>query len=89
MKIILKLKLSRHAGALLPGLSPGGAFYFPAPREKGRKSEMKENKNGFTRQEINEFYNNCPEHCEVMEHRKIITEPQIRYITIKIECVYK
>ena len=50
---------------------------------------MKENKNGFTRQEINEFYNNCPKHCEVMEHRKIITEPQIRYITIKMEYVYK
>lgn len=50
---------------------------------------IKENKQGFTRAEINEFYINCPEDCEVMEHRKMITEPQIRYITVKMEYVYK
>ena len=50
---------------------------------------MKENKNGFTWKEIEEFYNNCPEHCDVMEHRKMIIDPQIRYITVKMEYVYK
>ena len=50
---------------------------------------MKENKNGFTRQEIDDFYNSCPEHCEVMEYRKLIAGPQIRYITVKMEYVYK
>lgn len=50
---------------------------------------VKENKKGFTRQEINEFYINCPVDCEVMEYRKIITDPQIRYITVKMEYVYK
>ena len=44
MKIILKLKLSRRAGALLPGQSPGSAFYIPAPREKGRKTFMSREK---------------------------------------------
>ena len=29
----------KHAGALLPGPSPGSAFYFPAPRDKGRRRE--------------------------------------------------
>ena len=50
---------------------------------------MKKNKNGFTRQEIDDFYNNCPEHCEVMEYCEMITDPQIRYITVKMEYVYK
>lgn len=50
---------------------------------------MKENKNGFTRREIDDFYNKCPERCEVMEYRKMITDPQIRYITVKMEYVYK
>ena len=50
---------------------------------------MKENKNGFTRREIDDFYNKCPEHCEVMEYRKMITDPQIRYITVKMEYIYK
>lgn len=50
---------------------------------------MKENKNGFTRQEIDDFYNNRPAHCEVIEHCKLVTDPQIRYITVKMEYVYK
>lgn len=50
---------------------------------------MKENKNGFTRQEIDDFYNECPEHCEVMEYRKLVTESTVRYITVKMEYVYK
>lgn len=50
---------------------------------------VKENKKGFTRQEIEEFYSKCPEQCEVIEHLKLITEPQIIYITVKMEYVYK
>lgn len=50
---------------------------------------MKESKNGFMRKEIDDFYNNCPEHCEVVEHRKMITDPQVRYITVKMEYIYK
>lgn len=50
---------------------------------------MKENKNGFTRREIDDFYNKFLEHCEVMEYCKMITDPQIRYITVKTEYVYK
>lgn len=46
------------------------------------------NKNGFTRQEIDEFYNNCPEYCEVLETRELITSPQIMYITIEMEYIY-
>lgn len=30
----------RHAGAIAPDSISGGAFYFPAPREKGRKKKM-------------------------------------------------
>ena len=50
---------------------------------------MKENKNGFTKQEVNEFYNNCPADCEVMEYRKLITNPCFRYIIVKMEYIYK
>lgn len=56
---------------------------------KKKEALMKENKNGFTRREIDDFYNKCPEHCEVMEYRKMIKDPQIRYITVKMEYVYK
>ena len=50
-----------------------------------RNERMIENRNGLLRVEIDNFYNNCPEHCEVMEHRELVVEPQIRYITVKVE----
>ena len=53
------------------------------------ESLYKENNQGFTRKEIEEFYSKCPEQCEVIEYRKIITKPQIGYITVKMEYVYK
>lgn len=53
-----------------------------------RYEGMIENRNGLTRQEIDDFYNHCPEHCEVMEYRELVTTPQIRYITVKAEYVY-
>lgn len=37
LKIVLKLSKNRHAGAIAPDSISGGAFYIPAPREKGRK----------------------------------------------------
>lgn len=53
-----------------------------------RYEGMIENGNGLTRQEIDDFYNHCPEHCEVMEYSELVTTPQIRYITVKAEYVY-
>ena len=50
---------------------------------------MKKDKSGFTRQEIDDFYKNCPDHCEVMEYCEMIADPQIRYITVKMEYIYK
>ena len=64
-------------------------FISQPPGKRGESEKMKENKNGFTRREIDDFYNKCPERCEVMEYRKMITDPQIRYITVKMEYVYK
>ena len=40
LKIVLKLSKSRHAGAIAPDSISSGAFYFPAPRDKGRKQNM-------------------------------------------------
>ena len=34
----------RHAGAIAPDPVSGGAFYFPTPREKGRKTFMSREK---------------------------------------------
>ncbi len=45
---------------------------------------MIENKNGLLRQEIDDFYQNCPEECEVIETRIFVA---YRYITIKCEYV--
>ena len=52
-----------------------------------RNERMIEDRNGLSRNEIDDFYNHCPERCEVMEHRVLVTEPQIRYITVKAEYV--
>jgi hypothetical protein len=41
LKIVLKLSKNRHAGTIVPDSISGGAFYFPAPRDKGRKQKMK------------------------------------------------
>ena len=52
-----------------------------------RYERMIKNRDGLSRDEIDNFYNHCPEHCEVMEHRELVTDPQIRYITVKAEYV--
>lgn len=52
-----------------------------------RYERMIKNRDGLSRNEIDNFYNHCPEHCEVMEHRELVTDPQIRYITVKAEYV--
>ena len=52
-----------------------------------RCERMIENRNGLPRDEIDNFYIHCPEECVVMEHRELVTDPQIRYITVKVEYV--
>ena len=37
LKIVLKLSKNKHAGAIAGRSTRPGAFYIPAPRDKGRK----------------------------------------------------